>query len=1193
MDPVEWSRCMANIFFAHGDPQGDLQKFRHFIPPFVLRTFCDTQDQDVWMVYDHNQMPAEPGILIIYKPEAKEFEKRHWSETFGAENIYAPYFDNLTTETWMRESFRKFEVLKTVDREIFNGLVDPIWQIHQQQPSGTIPLIRGDLYQLRKFLFLMTSQHSRDKTMHLLAHDPTMEDARVRRRKFIEAHRMEHPRDVWLGNAEQILNSRHSDIQGNMDIFDLDRENYRVNAKERFLVFWEAGPGEEFILTENAFGGFEGGQIGAKKNSQVSLRARELEQHLYTRDFMWHQLYVLSPTLVAALCHGTLMHPELTRNQRKRYGLRRSILEGLPHDIAPKYYKDMNKSDASFIKPNWTLPAEVERAFGANVSLERRKDDEILFPVQRLTPTQVALVNSVLLHNQQSGAKVKSVCCRSPPQYQSLYQSLVQFHHNQWHKYSEEEQNDYSPLTDRLQVYLNPEPMAASSQLQYAQQYAQQQQFPGHHPMLDPQYSMPVPDPRRLFAEGGHALSVPEPPKYEPIHVDMRPAHLRANSHSAPSQTSYHSSGTSSFAPSSQSSHGYSSGSSQSSTSTRTTSIDTPRLEPKEIALDKSRQSPTRKAEQPLGRRPSNSQPEPASRGSDGSGKVRIDKTKPKVTNTVPERIEILGERTGVISERGRQLDPPKIEQSRSKKNSPNPGPDRLEFAASELNKTRRQDPVIEHRQSYPKSSALPERPIYVVESVRPNPPERSRTDQPGAQWGGTFTKQQQQQQPQTQPQRPAVERMPQSSDGMRQRKYEIIRPSQHQAQQHQTLYQPQPQRPANERTSQSSEHVRQRRYQSVRSEEQQHTAHPPTQPQRPVERTPQSSDHVRRSQYQTVKVEYSQPQPQKPLETPAERKPQIIDTSNRDRGRQYEVRTEPGQVQRPSNPSTDPSRPVERKYQVVMPEQHVHAQVTVNSSNTHSQRPITKPDNSRVYHHVLKPEQPKQQPQAQAQQQQQQPQQSQAPPPPPPHQHLKPVISHDSQPLVTDEHKGRRFEASEQVQQTEPQRIVNSSAERTMRPGVEIVRPHVLEPTRATESRAQEPARVVLENPKMKHLRFETAGKTLTHKHSDSSLAGSMVVEIGEVDESQVSDGDEEESGDEEGSWEDEGFGELEELSKPRKPTVRFADRPLSRTGGRGMHAERPSSRLGRRVEIARPLSRNSQRVENARKPRTAHAHR
>jgi hypothetical protein len=168
-----------------------------------------------------------------------------------------------------------------------------------------------------------------------------------------------------------------------------------------------------------------------------------------------------------------------------------------------------------------------------------------------------------------------------------------------------------------------------------------------------------------------------------------------------------------------------------------------------------------------------------------------------------------------------------------------------------------------------------------------------------------------------------------------------------------------------------------------------------------------------------------------------------------------------------------------------------------------------------------------------------------------------------------------------------EPQRIVNSSTERTLRPGVEIVRPHVLETARATEPRPQEAARV-LENPQMKHLRFEAAGKMLSHKHSGMSLAGSMVVEIGEGDESPTTSDDNDDNEDEE-SWEDEGFGELEELSKPRKPTVRFADRPLSRTGGRAMHIERPSSRLGRRVEIARPVSRNSQRVE-ARKPRIIH---
>lgn len=53
---------MADIFFAHQDPLGELQKFRHQVPPFVLRTFCDntavtapTSGQQMW-IYDQNQM---------------------------------------------------------------------------------------------------------------------------------------------------------------------------------------------------------------------------------------------------------------------------------------------------------------------------------------------------------------------------------------------------------------------------------------------------------------------------------------------------------------------------------------------------------------------------------------------------------------------------------------------------------------------------------------------------------------------------------------------------------------------------------------------------------------------------------------------------------------------------------------------------------------------------------------------------------------------------------------------------------------------------------------------------------------------------------------------------------------------------------------------------------------------------------
>lgn len=1064
----------------------------------------------------------------------------------------------------MREGFRKFDALKRVDREIFNGLMDPIWQIHQLQSSGNISLRRDDVYSLRKFLFLMTSLHGRDRTMHLMAHDPRMEDARIRRKRFIEAHSMEHPRDVWLGNAEQFLNTQHHEVYNNPAIFDLDREDYRANARERFLVFWEAGPGDEFILTENGFGGFEGGQIGAKKNITINMNAREHEQHIYTKDFMWHQLYVLSPTLVAALCHGTLMHPELTRAQRKRWGLRRSLLENLPHEVTPKYYKDMTRQDASFLKPGWTLPAEVERAFGTNVLPEKRKADELEFPVQRLSPKQVAMVNSVLLHNQQSGAVVKSVCCRSPPQYQSLYNSLVQFHNNPWDKYSEEDQNDYAPLTERLRVFLEPQiSLEPLTHLQYAQQA---QQF-GHHMPSHPipmSMQQPVSDPRRLFVDPGRSMAMPEVPRYGATHADMRSAHLRANSQMS------HSSHTSSFTPSSQSSQTYSSASSQASSS-RATSIDTPRFEPKEITQEPKirHQSPSRRNDKPLSQRTGNSQTESVpSRASDGSGKSKIEKARPekqaqapKVANIVVDHVQETQER----HTRGRQLDPTRNERP-AKKVSPQPQQDRVELT-SPAPKAQQPKPKLQPQsqpklqpqpQPKPQQSSLPERPMYVMDVMDPmrpvQTPERKRNDQPQQQWGFS----------------------PVEIQG---HQYEMGLPEQQTHSQNS-------QKSANERQSQNSEHVRQRQYEVAMSEQQ---CHPPQRtPVQTSERTSQTSEAARRQQYENPRPELGQVQ--RPINPPSDR--HSADTTSR--GRPYE----PPRTEQQSQPMRNTNSHDRSSHG----NEHVRPRQYEFELKTEQSKPLPAT-------HAPKPPVHKPQPQIQIQK---------------PQAQRPNNLSGEVSSSPTDEPRGRQYEiVTPEGLQPQPQRSANSSSERHMRPGVEIVRPYALKPeprsnlqplTSKPTTQVPQPERPtysngILENTKVKQLRFDA--KTLSRKLSNLSLDGSMIVQTGDLgDESEGGfEDDGEETGDDDECWEDEGFAESEELSKPRKPTVRFADRPLSRTGGRvPVHIERPLSRLGfgrkvdfierplsrlgRRVEIVRPLSRNSQRLAGVAKVRHTHGH-
>ncbi|KAL7270825.1 hypothetical protein RUND412_006454 [Rhizina undulata] len=1053
MDPsVEWSRYLSDVYLAltHGDPQGDLRKFRHMIPQFVLRAFCNNNTQNGYVFCDQNQMPTwvgESETLIIYKPETKEFEKRHWTECFGAENIYSAYFDNLTTNIVMREGFRKFNVLKNVDREIFTGMINPIWQINQQQNAGIIPLRRSDVDTLRKYLFLHMSLQSRDRYMHLMAHAPEMEEARARRRVHIETHGMEHPRDVWLQNAEKIIETPHHDVVNNEDIFDLDREDYRANARERYIVFWEAQPGDEFIVTENAFGGFEGGQIGDKPKSQVNMSGQELERHIYTRDFMWHQLYVISPTLVIALCHGSLMNPELTRLQRKRFGLRRSLLESLPHQPAPKYYKDMAKNEASFLKPGWTLPPDVEKAFGGveakSIAHDRRREDELMFPVMPLKSSQVAMVNSVLLHHQQQGKKVKTVCYKSPPSYTSLHQSLDQFQRTPWNKYSQEKQNDYSPLNERLVSFLNPTPPPEPIGGLYGQ--PMQYGYPLHSqmPIAGPPAMM---DPRKAYGERRRSITPSDIPGFslEPFNIDLS-AHSRPHSHTTQSSHSLmsHHSLTSSLTPSSQSSQ-YSSASSQSSVSTKTTSIDTPRFEVKELSNDRRyKESPTRKPEPqpPVQRNVSQTHPEPPR--SDESGKPRrVEKNKSEKPSPQKPSDHML-ERAPQVETRGRQPDlvksqPPAPAQSKASK----PRPDRSELPPPQP------QPAPSVQRS---SSAMPERPNFLVEADRPRPSEK----------------------PQAEPQQARAQRT-----GSVSRRQSVVidnpMPRQHEPERSE---QPQPQPPTIVNMRQSSPQLAQPQPQSTNSH-----------------------DTVRGRSYEIVPADRSSN-----ASSGTERSSQSEDST---RGRQYEtIRVEPPEARR--------------------------ASISVERSS-HGSDKVRR----QQYHTVS------------------------------------------------------NFPSSQYTNNT-------SSGER-VRNGVEIIRARQSsEPTKIEQPRpvnanprptstyleVVENATKVSELPVIKQLRFDA--RTLIHKHSDMSLAGSMVVETGDI----VEDADDEES------WVDEGFAESVELMKPRKPTVRFADRPLSRTGGRGIHIERPSSRLGRKaeiqqpsaklgrraVQIERPLSRNGQRFEVA----------
>ncbi|KAF3922373.1 hypothetical protein AA313_de0202184 [Arthrobotrys entomopaga] len=508
---VEWSRNGADTadseqfaadaqlrFSQQSDPDGLLKAPRHFIPVFVLHAFCKSERPRPFVLPDPERVakikaqliaqrkltPSCPSwklvsqgnevlddeTFIIFDTRTKRFDKFHWTECFKYDEPYAKFFEKFTMKEFTREGwkFQKFEKLQRVDLGIQQGLWTNAYKIYnamdirRKESSGIIKLRRSDVWEFRKYLFLMTFLRNRDRNTHLLGTSEAMVEAKDKRTTFMGVHNLNHPRDLWLHNAAIILDTPHHQISYHKLLFDLDQEDYRTNARERFMVFWEAGPNDEFILTDNSFGGMEVGRLEAKHTMPKRLKPSDLQKRLYSRDFMWHQIFVLSPKLAVALCHGTMINSTLIREHRDRYGLRLSLLDKLPHPVPQGYYKDLHIKECKFLKPEWKIPGEVEELFGRPAdkgkyaaNLDARANNELEFMVSTLSSAQVALVNMVLLQNQSITTTVDHVVYKNPA---ALYRAIEEYGKHDWAIFTDEKQHSYKSFKRKIFNQFNKPP---------------------------------------------------------------------------------------------------------------------------------------------------------------------------------------------------------------------------------------------------------------------------------------------------------------------------------------------------------------------------------------------------------------------------------------------------------------------------------------------------------------------------------------------------------------------------------------------------------------------------------------------------------------------------------------------------------------------------------------------------------------
>ncbi|RPA84590.1 hypothetical protein BJ508DRAFT_32299 [Ascobolus immersus RN42] len=368
-----------------------------------------------------------------------------------------------TEQEWQRWA-AKMRDLDNIDQELGfseDQVISLLGYVAMARPAGpegrrTFSLRRNEVNDIRKALFIMTSLWNKDRKCHLMKKDPNFRHPQLSNRfkEWKRTYNLGRSKEVWVHNMVNLMQSQHNYSVCDMpEIYDLEKHDFHCNVRERYMVFWEAGPNEEFVLTDNSFGGFEETELGGDPAINVDCSPVEVAEKYYSKDHAWHQLFVLTPKLCMALCHGSYIDGAIKLEHQKRWGLKPSVLDTLPHPCTEITFRDLTTDEASFVPKDPKLVQRISNRFGRPnqfdghvVALEMRDNDELVFEVQTLDPKQVHLVNSVLLQNQTGMNPVSEVCSRLRAAGHCLYETVQTFQSTEWAGRTQERRNNYQGL---------------------------------------------------------------------------------------------------------------------------------------------------------------------------------------------------------------------------------------------------------------------------------------------------------------------------------------------------------------------------------------------------------------------------------------------------------------------------------------------------------------------------------------------------------------------------------------------------------------------------------------------------------------------------------------------------------------------------------------------------------------------------
>jgi hypothetical protein len=277
--------------------------------------------------------------------------------------------------------------------------------LHKALPQGTFTLKRRSLENLRKFLFIMHYRNVSCSDAYFQADHPQNTRSRQWIESFMKEKDIQSAVEFWLYVLRYYLDSSHSEIMRDAaelvekygraglqkmiseshippDLEHFPAYTYYVHATNYFFSIWEAAEGEEFVVTDNTFGLWEGLIDGSPD---------------------LHRIFVVSPR-IALVLRSLLLRPEM-KEAVKPLSLMSCLLHVNPAPPTPSY---TSGEDGIHINQ-----MDSARSLARYTSSQEGGNDSFAFKITKLSRAQTLQFNSVVLINVQKKGSLTFLSKRS------------------------------------------------------------------------------------------------------------------------------------------------------------------------------------------------------------------------------------------------------------------------------------------------------------------------------------------------------------------------------------------------------------------------------------------------------------------------------------------------------------------------------------------------------------------------------------------------------------------------------------------------------------------------------------------------------------------------------------------------------------------------------------------------------------